>query len=100
MDRQNQRIEQGIVEGCSSLESRGSVFGKYSDADMLFKLKRIALDPCDPKASFGKSGSLLNQTLRVRKVLSIGDLDCPRIWADPMPVRGCSVLVLRLLISS
>ncbi|CAH9103401.1 unnamed protein product [Cuscuta europaea] len=78
MDGQKQRIEQGIVEGCSALEPRGSVFGKYSDADMLFKLKRIALDPCDPKAGFRKSGSLLNQTLRVRKVLSIGDPDCPR----------------------
>ncbi|VFQ71835.1 unnamed protein product [Cuscuta campestris] len=72
------RVEQGIVKGCSAVEPGRSIFGKYSDVDMLFQLKRIALNPCDPEVSFKKCGSLLNQTLRVREALTISQTNSSR----------------------
>ncbi|XP_031101657.1 AT-rich interactive domain-containing protein 2-like isoform X2 [Ipomoea triloba] len=72
------RVEQGIVKGCSTVEPEKCLFGKYSDAEMLVQLRRIALDPCDPEVTLKNVGSLFSQTLRVREVLSLSQTDCPR----------------------
>ncbi|XP_019186179.1 PREDICTED: AT-rich interactive domain-containing protein 2-like isoform X2 [Ipomoea nil] len=81
------RVEQGIVKGCSTVEPEKSLFGKYSDAEMLVQLRRIALDPCDPEVTPKNVRSLFSQTLRVREVLSLSQTDCPRRMVVPVGPR-------------
>ncbi|KAK4730479.1 hypothetical protein R3W88_023467 [Solanum pinnatisectum] len=62
-------------EGGSVTEEQGKlVFGRYSDAEMLALLKRLALDPCD-SVTHQKAKPLWNQMLRVRDAMTISDND-------------------------
>lgn len=78
-------LKEGKKNDKSSLLKRGeimqreSVFGKYTDAEMLSQLKRIALDPCSSKVSQDSIRPLFNQTLRLRKVMTLGHTECPRV---------------------
>ncbi|XP_022852213.1 uncharacterized protein LOC111373858 isoform X2 [Olea europaea var. sylvestris] len=46
-----------------------SIFGKYSEAEMLSQLNILALDPCKQKISLDKIQPLCDQILRLRKVM-------------------------------
>lgn len=58
---------------------RLSVFGKYSDLDMLLWIKGLALDPCSSGASPSSVRSLWNQNIKVRKVMALSVTECPRV---------------------
>ncbi|XP_015086081.1 uncharacterized protein LOC107029227 [Solanum pennellii] len=62
-------------EGGSVTEEQGKlVFGRYSDAEVLARLKRLALDPCD-SVTHQKAKPLWNQMLRVREAMTLSDSD-------------------------
>lgn len=64
---------EGVKEAGSVDEERGKlVFGRYSDAEMLAQLKRLALYPCN-SAVRQKDPPLWNQMLRVRDAMTISD---------------------------
>ncbi|XP_008242173.1 PREDICTED: uncharacterized protein LOC103340529 [Prunus mume] len=60
------------------LQKQKSPFGFYTDSDMLVWLKGLALDPCDRKASPDSARQLWKQSLKVRKLLLLGNVVCPR----------------------
>ena len=55
-----------------------SVFGKYSDSDMLCWIKGLALDPCASRASQTSIQPLWNQTRKVRKIMELSSIECHR----------------------
>lgn len=66
---------EGVKEEGSVIEEQGKlVFGRYSDAEMLAQLKRLALNPCD-SALRQKDRPLWNQMLRVRDAMTLSDND-------------------------
>lgn len=68
-------------EGGSVTEEKGKlVFGRYSDAEMLALLKRLALDPCD-SVTHQKAKPLWNQMLRVRDAMTLSDNDISWVCA-------------------
>ncbi|KAL2509886.1 uncharacterized protein Fot_33533 [Forsythia ovata] len=54
-----------------------SIFGRYSEPEMLVRLKGLALDPCKQEFSRNKIQSLWNQILRLRKVMVLSDSEIP-----------------------
>lgn len=67
---------ESVKEGGSNNEEQGKlIFGRYSDAEMLAKMKILALDPCDPNVSRQKIRPLWNQMLKVRDVMALSDSD-------------------------
>lgn len=56
---------------------RKSVFGKYSEAEMLALLKGLAMDPCQPQFSLEKTQPLRNEILRLRKVMVLNETEIP-----------------------
>ncbi|CAK7333517.1 unnamed protein product [Dovyalis caffra] len=70
----------GIDQKASSpqgnyLDQRKSLFGSSTDSELLGWLKRVALDPCTPEVLVRK---LRNQTLTIRKVLSLSSAEFPQ----------------------
>lgn len=59
-----------------------SVFGKYSDAELVAQLKVLALDPCNSKFSKNKIQPLWKQTISVRKAITLSDNDFPRVRVE------------------
>lgn len=57
---------------------RKSIFGRYSNAELLGQLKRLARNPCDAEFSHDKIVPLWNQTLQVRRVMALCDTAFPR----------------------
>lgn len=55
----------------SLLKGGKSVFGKYYDAEMITELKRLAVDPYNSRVSRDSIRPLWNQTLRLRKVMTL-----------------------------
>ncbi|XP_016466267.1 uncharacterized protein LOC107789017 [Nicotiana tabacum] len=67
----------GSIEEVALCNSQGKlIFGRYSDAEMLTQLKKLALDPCDSNVSRQGIRPLWNQMLRVRDVMALADNDC------------------------
>lgn len=67
---------EGVKEGGSNIEEQEKlIFGRYSDAEMLAKLKILALDPCDPNVSRQKIRPFWNQMLKVRDAMALSDND-------------------------
>lgn len=64
------------------LQKQRSPFGFYTDSDMLVWLKGLALDPCDRKASPDSAQQLWKQSLKVRKLLLLGNVVCPRVCSN------------------
>lgn len=58
-----------------------SIFGKYSEAEMLSQLNILALDPCKQKFSLDKIQPLCDQILRLRKVMVLTNSEIP--WVSP-----------------
>ncbi|GAA0155305.1 hypothetical protein LIER_13064 [Lithospermum erythrorhizon] len=56
-----------------------SVFGRYSNAEMLVQLKRLAQNPCDAEFSHDKILPLFNQSLFMRRVMALCDTAFPRV---------------------
>ena len=56
-----------------------SVFGQYSDAELVAQLKGLALDPCNSEYSQSKIRPLWNQTIRVRKAMAMAGTEFPRV---------------------
>lgn len=56
---------------------RNSIFGRYSEAEMISLLKGLALDPCSPQFALDKIRPLFNQILRLRKVINLNDSEIP-----------------------
>ncbi|KAL2502561.1 uncharacterized protein Fot_36409 [Forsythia ovata] len=56
---------------------RNSIFGRYSEGDMLALLKALALDPCQPQFSLDKTQPLRNEILRLRKVMVLNETEIP-----------------------
>ncbi|KAI3474429.1 hypothetical protein Pfo_029290 [Paulownia fortunei] len=56
---------------------RNSVFGRYSEAEMIAQLKGLALDPCRPQVARDNIQPLWNQILRLRKVMVLKDSEIP-----------------------
>lgn len=78
------RLQQGSPEGRRSEDSLckygpKSVFGKYSNAEMVAQLKVMALDPCNSEFSPTNIRPLWNQTIRVRKAMALADGEIPRV---------------------
>lgn len=68
-------------EGGSVTEEQGKlVFGRYSDAEVLARLKRLALDPCD-SVTHQKATPLWNQMLKVREAMTLSDSDISWVCA-------------------
>ena len=64
---------EGVKEGGSvNEEQRKSVFGRYSDAEMLAQLKRLALNPC-ASALRQIDPPLWNQMLKLRDAMTLSD---------------------------
>ncbi|PIN24882.1 hypothetical protein CDL12_02396 [Handroanthus impetiginosus] len=55
-------------------EQRNSIFGRYSEAEMITQLKDLALDPCRPRDDIQP---LCHQILRLRKVMILKDSEIP-----------------------
>ncbi|XP_020553294.1 uncharacterized protein LOC105174537 isoform X1 [Sesamum indicum] len=53
------------------------IFGRYSEAEMLVQLKRLALDPCRPQFARDNIKPLWDQILRLRKVMVLKDSEIP-----------------------
>lgn len=69
--------EGGSMEEVALCNSPGKlIFGRYSDAEMVAQLKKLALDPCDSNVSHQGIRPLWNQMLRVRDVMALADNDC------------------------
>ncbi|PHT38040.1 hypothetical protein CQW23_21613 [Capsicum baccatum] len=67
---------EGVKEGGINIEEQEKlIFGRYSDAEMLAKLKILALDPCDPNVSRQKIRPFWNQMLKVRDAMALSDND-------------------------
>lgn len=64
------------------LRKLNSLFGFYTDSEMLAWLKGLALDPCDRKASPDSDRQLRNQNLKVRKLLPLANDVCPRVCSN------------------
>ncbi|KAF7144989.1 hypothetical protein RHSIM_Rhsim04G0166100 [Rhododendron simsii] len=75
-DKQEKIDKAYLLEGGGM--RRLSVFGKYSDLDMLLWIKGLALDPCSSGASPRSVRSLWNQNIKVRKVMALSVTECPR----------------------
>ncbi|KAL3826093.1 hypothetical protein ACJIZ3_022122 [Penstemon smallii] len=56
---------------------RNSIFGKYSEADMITELKRLAVDPCSPQFARDNIRPLWNQIIRLRTVMVLKDSVIP-----------------------
>ncbi|KAL3536489.1 hypothetical protein ACH5RR_004950 [Cinchona calisaya] len=55
-----------------------SVFGKYSDAELVDKLKGLAVDPSNSEYSLSKIRAFWNQIIGVRKAMGLSDTEFPR----------------------
>lgn len=55
------------------------IFGKYTEKDMLTKLRALALDYGKPGVTIDSIRPLWDQTLRVREVMSRTDPDFPQV---------------------
>ncbi|KAG8376994.1 hypothetical protein BUALT_Bualt09G0122100 [Buddleja alternifolia] len=65
-----------LSEGVENVQ-RNSVFGRYSEAEMIAQLKELALDPCRPQFAQDNIQPLWNQILRLRKVMVLEDSEIP-----------------------
>lgn len=66
-----------LPKGGNVVEGK-SVFGKYDDSEMLFQLKALALNHCEPGVSRDSIRPLWDQTLQVRKLMALSDTEFPR----------------------
>lgn len=64
-------------KGAKTMEKNSSLFGRYSDAELVSQLKVLALDPCHPDNS-RTIQPLWNQIIRVRKAMALNDHQFPR----------------------
>lgn len=69
---------------------RNSLFGRYSEAEMIAQLKGLALDPCRPQFAQDNIQPLWNQILRLRKVMVLEDSEIP--WVSSLTFT-CSPLL-------
>lgn len=67
-----------LCKGSKNMKE-SSVFGKFSDAEMVAQLKALALDPCNSEYSKSKIRPLWNQTIRLRKAMAMADTEIPRV---------------------
>lgn len=58
-----------------------SPFGRYSEEDMVTKLKGIAVDPCMPQYAPDNIKLLWNQILGLRKLMVLEDSEMPWVWS-------------------
>lgn len=58
---------------------QNSVFGRYSEAEMIARLKRLALDP---SGGWDNIQPLRSQILRLRKLMVLKDSEIP--WVRPL----------------
>lgn len=70
-----------LTKGAEDVQNN-SIFGRYSEAELLDRLKRIALDPCKPQFARDKIRPLCNGVLRVRKVMVLKDSEIP--WVSSL----------------
>ncbi|KAL8039240.1 hypothetical protein ABFX02_10G022300 [Erythranthe guttata] len=54
-----------------------SVFGRYSEGEMIARLKRLALDPDREQFESDDIQPLMNQILRIRKIMLLKDSEIP-----------------------
>ncbi|KAK9290239.1 hypothetical protein L1049_008406 [Liquidambar formosana] len=57
---------------------RKSLFGSYTDSEVVLWLKGLALDPCKPGASQNSNRRLCDQILNVRKAMLLTNTEFPR----------------------
>ncbi|XP_027066247.2 uncharacterized protein [Coffea arabica] len=73
----NSNSEDSLREA-GKVMKESSVFGQYSDAELVAQLKGLALDPCNSEYSQSKIRPLWTQTIRVRKAMAMADTEFPR----------------------
>lgn len=54
-----------------------SIFGRYSEAEMVAQLKALAMDPCRPQLAQDNFQPLSNQIVMLRKVMFLKDSEIP-----------------------
>lgn len=65
-----------LSEGIEDAQ-QNSVFGIYSEVEMIARLKQLALDPCKPQFAWDNLQQLQTQILRVRKIMVLEDSHIP-----------------------
>ncbi|KAI3447757.1 hypothetical protein Pfo_004422 [Paulownia fortunei] len=71
-----QNVKAYLREGIEDAR-QNSVFGRYSEAEMIAWLKGLALDPCKPQFAWDNIQPLQNQILRLRKIMVLEDSHIP-----------------------
>ncbi|KAL0336784.1 UNVERIFIED_CONTAM: AT-rich interactive domain-containing protein 1 [Sesamum calycinum] len=69
-------VKASLSEGIEDAQ-QNSVFGIYSEVEMIARLKQLALDPCKPQFAWDDLQPLQNQILRLRKIMVLEDSHIP-----------------------
>ncbi|KAL0344483.1 UNVERIFIED_CONTAM: AT-rich interactive domain-containing protein 1 [Sesamum radiatum] len=69
-------VRASLSAGIEDAQQR-SVFGIYSEVEMIARLKQLALDPCKPQFARDNLQQLQNQILRLRKIMVLEDSHIP-----------------------
>ncbi|KAK4432306.1 AT-rich interactive domain-containing protein 1 [Sesamum alatum] len=69
-------VRASLSEGIEDAQ-QNSVFGIYSEVEMIARLKELALDPCKPRFAWDNLQQLQNQILRLRKIMVLEDSHIP-----------------------
>ncbi|KAK6152510.1 hypothetical protein DH2020_015145 [Rehmannia glutinosa] len=72
----NGNVKAYLREGIKDAQ-KNSVFGSYSDTEMIARLKGLALDPCKPQFTKDYIEPVRNQILRIRKIMVLNDSNIP-----------------------
>lgn len=79
MGKKDEKMCKASFSGVDEAVKEKYVFGKYTEKEMLTKLKALALDYGKPGVTIDSFRPLWDQTLRVREVMSRTDPDFPQV---------------------
>lgn len=77
-------------EGIEDVQDN-SIFGRYSEVEMVAQLKGIAVDPCRPQCAQDNIQPLWNQIVMLRKVMMLKDSEIP--WVRSFNIHLFPIIV-------
>lgn len=78
--KENENAKASIGKGVEDVKCC-SVFGQYSEEEMIAQLRGLALDPCMPQYARDNIKPLWNQILGIRKLMVLEDSQAPWVWS-------------------
>ncbi|CAA0836311.1 DNA GYRASE B3 [Striga hermonthica] len=75
-EKEKKSVDTAHIRGIGDVQ-RNSMFGKYSEAEIVSKLKAIAVDPSNPQFARDNIQAFRNQIVKFRKVMVLKDSEIP-----------------------